>query len=603
MRPIPLPPVRLISLPRRWPRWCPALAGMLLWVVGQGVAAEVATLAEYLPEGAIGSVELTNLAALVERIEQSPLPGLIADSDDYRKWADSDAGRKFRGGQAILEGQLGISLSAAVKRIAGEQMFLAVYPPSEGRPNPDGVLLVRLADAQIGPLLKDKLIPLAALAGDQVRLEERNGSLRARSRDGNAHAALHDRWIIVSNDATRLEAVLTAVARPDAPADNTLADSPAWKNLPLKVDSDATWLRVCVDTRRIQQLVNQERLLPAKVDNPLASLLLGGLMECAAMAPRVHGTLVVGSSDFAVSLHVERSVQQLDAAHQTLLAAREIREPFATPVVPRFLASLELSRQWAEWYRRRDELHEPQVLPEFDKFETGLATFLPGKDFAEDVLGLLNPALTIIVARQTYPHLKGQPGVQLPAMAVVLDLKDPQKGADVFNLFFQTITSISNIEAGKYGRFPWVLGSETHQGIQVAFARYLQTPEGKELPLVYNFQPAAAVVGQKYVAATSLELCRDLIDAYRKANTSPTGAEAAQKINLELNWDPKGFADLLQANRAALEAAGLQAGKSAAQVEREIQWGESFLRQLNRWQLRTLVHDQSVEVRLTGSWD
>lgn len=581
--------------------WLVCLAVFVLWFA-PGLSAAEGTLAEYLPDGALGSLEMANLSALIERIEQSLLPEWIGGSDAYRRWADSPDGRRFRGGQAILEGQLGIDLWTLIKRVAGEQMFLAIYPPGENRTDPDAVLLVRLADDQIGPLLKEKLTPFVGLASEQIQAEERNGSWRLWSRDGKLHVVLRERWVIASNDTARLESVFKAVTNPDTPLENTLAEAPAWKNLSLKVGSDETWLQFCVDLQRIHQLRSKERLFSSRMDNPLASLLAGGLMECVALAPRLHGALTVGHSDFSLNMVVEQPVRELSVAHQALFPARENQPASHTPSVPRLLASLELSRDWASWYRHREDLHEARVLPEFDKFETGLATFLPGKDFAEDVLGLLNPSLTILVARQTYPHLKGQPGVQLPAVAVLLDLKDPQKGADVFNLFFQTITSISNIEAGKYGRYPWVLGSESHRGVQVSFARYLQTPEGQDLPLVYNFQPASAVVGQKFIASTSLELCRDLIDALQKPAASER-AVSGPAINLELTLSPQGLADLLEANSSALQAAGLQAGRTAEEVERDIQAGLGFLRHLNRWQLRTLVHDKAVEWRLTGSWD
>lgn len=581
--------------------WAVLSVVFVLWLA-PGLSAAEGTLAEYLPDGAIGSLEVANLSALIERIEQSQLPEWISGSEAYRRWADSPDGRRFRGGQAILEGQLGIDLWALIKRVAGEQMFLAVYPPGENRTDPDAVLLVRLADDRIGPLLKEKLTPFVALAGEQIQAEERDGSWRLWSRDGKLHVLLRERWVIVSSDAARLESMFKAVSHPDTPLESTLAEAPAWKNLSLKSGSEETWLQFCVDLQHIHQLRSKERLFSSRLDNPLASLLAGGFMECVAQAPRLHGALVVGHSDFSLNVVVEQPVRELSAAHQTLFPARENHASSLTPSVPRLLASLELSRDWAAWYRHREDLHQAQILPEFDKFETGLATFLPGKDFAEDVLGLLNPSLAILVAQQTYPHLKGRPGVQLPAVAVLLDLKDPQKGADVFNLFFQTITSISNIEAGKYGRYPWVLGSESHRGVQVSFARYLQTPEGQDLPLVYNFQPASAVVGQKFIACTSLELCRDLIDALQKSAASDRTV-SGPAVNLELILSPQGLADLLEANSSALEAAGLQGGRTAGEVERDIQAGLSFLRHLNRWQLRTLVHDKAVEWRLTGSWD
>lgn len=583
--------------------WCPT------WVVGLAVILATTTaraadsLADYLPDGALGSVEVSGLAALIEKIESSDIPRVIVESDGYKKYADSDAGRKARGGQALLEGQLGMGLWTAAKRIAGDRAFLAIYPPSDGNEQPNGVLLVRLADEEIGPLVKEKLAPFVELAGDKVVAENRDGVWRLRSKDDKVHAALRGRWVVLSSTADRLDGVLNAVSRPDVPSESTLADSPAWKGLAVQSQPGDTWVTVCVDLQRLRTIVNQDRLLPSKTDNPLASLLFGGLLECAALAPRACGSLVVGSNEFALSVKVDQSADRLDAAHRTLFAPRVTSLPVLTPDVPRRLGSLEFSRAWAEWYKARDQLLEAKVLPEFDKFETGLATFLPGKDFAEDVLALLGTPMTFVAAQQTFPHLEGHPGVQLPAFGVVLELNDPQKGADLFNVFFQTITSISNIEAGKYGRQPWVLGSESFQGIQIAFAKYLQTPKGTELPLVYNFQPASALVGKNYVAATSLELCRDLVKSLQQPvrDGSPPRSSGVD-VNFEMNLDPNLAAELLLANRAALEAVGLQQGKTAEQVRQEFDAGQALLRALAPWQMRTIVHEKTIELRLTGGW-
>jgi hypothetical protein len=590
----------ICTLGRR--RSVPLLAAVLVWT-GLGVGwADDASLARYFPDGAVGSVEVSGLTALIERIENSPLPQLIEKSDGFQKWANSGDGKKARGAQAVAEGQLGMPLWAAVKRIAGDRMFLAVYPPSEGREQPNGALLVRLADEEIGPLLQEKLKPFVQLASDQLQAEDRDGAWRLKSRDGKFHAAYRGRWIALASTAEKLDAVLNSVANPETFNRTSLATAAAWQGLKTKFQANDTAVTVCGDLEHVRELVHQERLLPAKVDNALGSLLIGGLMECTALASRAQGSLVVGDSEFSVSLQVDQSAKELDEAHRTLFAPRLTSRRELTPNVPRRLGSVELSRLWADWYRYKDELHEDKILPEFDKFETGLATFLPGKDFAEDVLGQVGQPFTVVAARQTFPHLEGHPGVQLPAFGVVLELKDAQKGADLFNVFFQTVASISNIEAGKYGRQPWVLGSESHRDLQISYARYLEKPKGTELPIVYNFQPASALVGNHYIATTSLELCRDLIDAYKTAPPTTESSPSAVDVNFEFNLDPDVAAEMLLANRAALEAIGLQAGKSAEQVKMEIQDGQDFLHRLTPWQLRTIVHKDAVELRLTGGW-
>ncbi|MDZ4689165.1 MAG: hypothetical protein SH850_29160, partial [Planctomycetaceae bacterium] len=291
----------------------------------------------------------------------------------------------------------------------------------------------------------------------------------------------------------------------------------------------------------------------------------------------------------------------LGTGQQALLATRPAGTDL-TPVVPRQLAGFTLCREWAKWYQSREELLIERVLPEFDKFETGLSTFLPGKDFAQDVLGLLNAPMSFVAAGQTYSHLSGKPGLQLPAFAVVLDLRDPKQGSDVFRLFFQTLATIVNIEAGKQGRQPWVMDSENHHGVQVSYAKYLETPKGDELPMVFNFQPAAGLVGNRFVAASSLELCRDLIDSLQpgsRADALPRSAPPAR--NGELSLDPTVAADLLLANRAVLTAKGVQSGKSIEQADEELDYLLTLLRSWSPIRTTANVLSDGLELTIQGA--
>ena len=48
------------------------------------------------------------------------------------------------------------------------------------------------------------------------------------------------------------------------------------------------------------------------------------------------------------------------------------------PGVTDRLGVISFSRNFVTWYKAREQLLEAKLQPEFDKFETGLATFLPG---------------------------------------------------------------------------------------------------------------------------------------------------------------------------------------------------------------------------------
>jgi hypothetical protein len=268
------------------------------------------------------------------------------------------------------------------------------------------------------------------------------------------------------------------------------------------------------------------------------------------------------------------------------------------PQVEGLIGGVTLYRDIDGWYRQRESYLVPEVLPGFDKFETGVGNLLPGRDIGEDVLPLLGDRITLLAALQSFDHLHGEPGIKLPAFAAVIELAEPQRGADMLRLFFQTLTAVLNLQAGQQGREPWIMDSETYGGTQIAFARYLSAPEGDALPIVFNFRPTSAQVGNRFVVASSVELCRALVDA---CNAPAAETEQANEdFDLEVHADAA--ADALGMNRELLEARAIQAGREPEQAGEEVSALLEAIRSLESLRLTTSADDGTFELRLQGSW-
>jgi hypothetical protein len=583
---------------RRAAFWSWGVVGVVLGLTAACLSAEE-SLARKLPPGAAGSVEVVNAASFITRVEESELLKAAVNTQGYRKWADSKDGKKFRGGRAVAEGQFGMNLWEAGRRILGDRIIAAAYPPAESSKKPQAILLIHLADADIGPHLRKQFEPWTDVVGDEVRVEDRHDGWYVTAKDGTT-AVLTGQWLAAATSDKLLSEVTSRLA-----SDQPTSLAVSRPSQPLS-ESD-TRIQFHVDLDLLRQMTHQTRLLPAKLDNPLGSLLLGSVIESLAVGSAVQSDVKLSPAGFEAQVRTQSPTGEWSKGQQALLATRPTADEL-TPTVPRQLAGFTLCREWTQWYQSREELLIDRVLPQFDKFETGLATFLPGKDFALDVLGLLNAPMSFVAAGQTYAHLDGKPGMQLPAFAVVLDLREPQKGSDVVRLFFQTLGSIVNIEAAKQGRQPWVMDSEAYHGVQVTYARYLETPKGDDLPMVFNFQPASGLVGNKYVVASSLELCRDLIDALQpqsRADALPRSApsdSSARARNGELSFDPAVAAELLAANRAILTAKGVQSGKPLAQAEEELDYLLKLLKQWSPIRTQSNVRPDGLEFTIHGTW-
>lgn len=571
--------------------WCATLFAFLL--TAPAVCAADESLARYLPAGAVGTLEGRGWSEVVTRLEQSELVKAILASPNYKDFIDSPQGRKVRGGIAVAQVQYGKDLWSMTRDLIGDRWIVGVYAPESGD-KPVVLGLIRTESPEIAAHIRTRLEPLVQLTADKVKTEDSDGGgLRLVNVDGSA-MILQDRWIAVSNQRSLVDQVEAAL-RSDA--GGNLAASEAWKKA-RHSDRGETKLEAWADYDRIRELLQQDRLLPDKLDNPLASLLLGGVVEYVSHADFLTATLDLGESSWGLEAFVPGKPAEIDAAHQTLLPP--VPTDLQTRLGPQ-VASISIVRDWAAWYGQRESLMIEQILPEFDKFETGLATFMPGKDFRADVLPLFSKRLQIISAPQSFAHLEGRPGVQLPGTAIIVELEQPEQASDLLQMVFQTITAVVNLQAGQEKRIPWVMSSETYKDVQLSYAKYLQTPKGADLPIAFNFQPSAARVGRHFVMATSQDLCRQLIDALQNPSGDAKSA-AADRPDWSFEVAPAVVADLLESNRAIIEAKAVQDGKSADQATNGLNDALNLLRRLRPVSLSSTLQPDGYVWRFQGGW-
>ena len=562
------------------------------------ILAEDDSLIQRLPTGALGTVEVTGLAPIIERVERSEALKQYLESPLYEDAINNDAARKALAGKAIAEAQLGMSLWQMAKTYLGDRIALGVYAPSDGK-QPDGVLIVQVKEAEDLTKLIEKLTPLIALAGNQVSIGDReSGGKLLKFKDGS-EAVVQGRWVVASKNRDLLTKTLINLSDSK---NSGLADEAAWKTMAGQMGARHE-AQICVNLERIKELAGKTRLIPEKLDNPVVSLLYGSLVELANSSPYVGTTLDLRDDGFSLQSAIAGKASDVDEAHRAMLVNPEKPLLPFVPNVPGRLGAISLSRDFATWYKAREKLLEAKLLPEFDKFETGLATFLPGKDFAEDVLPVLTGRVAFVSAPQDFSNLDGKPGVQLPAFGLVVELAKPQEGADLFNVVTQTLLAIVNINAGQEKRQPWVQTSESYHNVQINFARFLQRPKGDQLPTAYNFQPASALVGNRFIFSSTLGMCRQLIDALNSdAPSTATTAATHPLPNFVQELNPSIGADLLEVNAAVIHAKSIQGGKTAEQSARELDGLCKLLRYLTPIKFDTIQYPDHMRIELHGGW-
>jgi len=553
--------------------------------------AESPWLASSMPPKAIAYVELSGLEPVIAGFQDSEYLKVFLTSQLYQNLEKSPQYRKAHAARQVLETHLGIDLWTLGKKLLGDRVALAVYPKPGNQP--DVVLVVRAADPQVLARLRDRIEPVLVLAEDQIETSETSEGVRVIEVGDNAFFALHEKWVAAANNRdllTKTQALLTGKVG------GSLADDETFQAMARQMGADHLG-RVFVNTGALAEATDQRLGMPEKLDNPLGSLLLSGIIELIANSPYAGMTLDVEATQFTLTAGVAGNPQSLGESYAPFFASFPQSGTRPIPQPPKLIGGFTLYRDFGDWYARREELLQPQVLPGFDQFESGLGNLLPGKDVSEDVMPLIGKNFTMVAARQDYSHLDGQPGIKLPGFAAIVDLAKPQEGAEVFRLFFQTFSSILNIQAGQQGRQPWILESESYKDVKITFGKYLQKPSGERLPLVFNFRPASARVEDKFIVSSSLGLCRQLIDELQQPENNKT---ANKNLNLEFHFGP--FADILDANREFFQAQRIQQGRNPQQAKQDVADALELVRYFRSLGLSTAATNGGFQAQLQGSW-
>jgi hypothetical protein len=557
-------------------------------------AGELPSLSASLPDGAIGFVEISQLGDVVRRLPGSPLMDLVRASNGYRQFERSPEFGKLRTARVIVEFVLGGTLWKAAANMFDGNVALALYPNAGDPKKPQAVAMIRSPFSGTRLRFRMVLRPLLWLFAPKVDTGELCPGARAWGEYGKLLLSLHKDWLLATPRRELLDRTLKVIASKEK------AGSLAMQvGVPEMEEGLGTGhhVRAYLNTAMISEGTGERFGMPRQLDNGIVSLLFDGLLELAGKSPFAGATLDIREQGFELVAAVSGDPSTLSEPYGLYFSHPPESGVIDLPDTEGMIAGLTIHRKLGEWYRGRDRLLAEQLLPAFDKFETDIGNLLPQKDFGEDVLPLLGDNFTLVAALQNFEHLDGAPGVKLPAFAAIFDLAKPAEGADIFQLFFQTLSSVINIQAGQEGRQPWLMEVEFHNETKISYARYLEKPKGERLPIVFNFQPAAAGVGRKYILASSVQLCRDLVDYFKDPASS-----AWQARNVDFHLDFGNLAVFAKANEAFLRSQEIQKGTPAEDAARNIGMLVEGLKRMDALRYHTGAEGGLFKLHLEGRW-
>lgn len=471
--------------------------------------------ADVLPPTAVLFAEVRAPQELVNAAYNDDLVRRVESLDGVRKAMEQKQYLDFKAGIAIVESQMGLPWRQIVGRAMGGGLAIAVDAKTQGV-----VVLARAGDEAGQAQLIETLAKLASLDAknkgnpDPVEMKEYRG-IKTYTVD-KGHIASAAPWLVATNNADLEQQIVDRIL--DKPQNSLAADAEFAKARGSANAENVAWGYVNTDAIRKGGVA--QKLFGGQAENLLVELLFGGILSTLHQTPYVTFEATVA----------DRQVRLTAAAPHDPAWAGESRTYYFGPQGKGAAPTLALGdetilaasayRDVAAMWRFASDLVDEQANEELAKADSQLTTLFSGKDFGEDILGAFGTDHQLVIARQTFAEGQPAPAIKLPALGIVATLKDPAKMQADLRRTFQNLIGFFNVVGAMNGQPQLEFGTEKTDSFELVWGSPLPDADAKDqqaLKLNYNFSPAIAFSGNRFVLATTKELARSL------ATSAPSG--------------------------------------------------------------------------------
>ena len=527
--------------------------------------------AELFPANAFAYMQIRNPSALVEFGQDDRIWNELKQIGDVKRSLESDGFRQFQQVVNLVENRLGASWPEIVDDVTGGGIHLSFDPLQQA------VLLVAQAkNAEQMDALSEQVLELHA-AGARNNGTPPAEKYEFRGANGwklnaQAYYCIVDGTFLASNKPVAINLMLDRYH--GKAAGSSLADDDSFKAANSAASDRDVWGFARLGPLRIFQEFNKAIAGPS--NNPLAELIAGGVLD--ALGEAQYAVVSADIQDGDIDLHVEMPFEREDVSQRRAwyfsesdAAAQPLLEP------PGVILSLSTYRNFSQFWLSRDDLFEEVTLAGLSQADTQLGTFFSGMEFGRDVLGSLEPGLRLVVAQQNFAPGQPEPAAKLPGVAVVVEMKDPDKIFPQLLVAYQTAIGVINITGAMNGQPKLQMGMQEHNDAQVWTGTYLPDPntDVEAAPIVFNASPSCVRVGDHFVFSSTTELAKQLVDELQKT-TAPTSDNSRLLTNFDV------LSDVLEENKAALVAQNmLQEGSTQEEADEQISLIIRFLRRID----------------------
>ncbi len=549
----------------------------------------------------VGKIERPR--ALLEAIETHELVQEAFKIGGVREFYDSTNFRRLYQLIAYFEKELGKDRNELLDALTGGGVVIAAKIG-------DPAAVVLIVQSKDEKLLQQFIRRSMALAEKELaRLEVKEPIRKATYegietfRFGPVKGAVVDGALVLATDDKVLHHILDGHLG-KKPIDR-IADSAAFKEGRKSIPAGAHawgWLNLEV----VRELPNFKTGFEAVAQNPQFTFIFGGLVDVIKRSPYVTASLAQEKSDWQVRVQMPRGRDGMGGISKMVVPTPpsppskggDIGGVGSLPLLqpPRTFASVSYFLDLGQFWEHRAKIFNEKQVQELDKVEKESGKFLGGVKLGTLLNQMGNHQRVVFATPEKSPY-KIKPATQIPAFAVVLDMRDPQF-AKSMNFILRGVALIGSFASSSGMK----MIEEEHAGCNMVCYYF---PENKPFAgdpdgVRFNFNPCFVPVGDQLVMSSTVELGKNLIDELKRGSKEP-----AQPATMRTRLYASGAAQALRAGEEQVMtqliltqalppgAAREEVRKIIALVERlgslgfEINYGQSDFRFDVKWQTST----------------
>jgi len=519
---------------RLLPRFATGLTLVAL-LAASAAAEEPASPLRLVPDSADLLLEVKNPRRLVETVTSLDALKQLQQFPSVKELLDSTTSRRYYQFLAYFEKELGADRLDLLDRLAGGGAVLAAK--IGGDPGP-ALLVVQGKDEKLMKKFADTALDVVEqeLARQGVKerpLKETYQGVETVRIGKDFCAAVAGASLLVSNNEKALQAALDLYA---GKSKKSMADvasvTEAAKLLP--ADPLAS-LWVNYETVKRQQAVKD--FYAVRLDIP-GTIVFGTLADTLHRSPFVCAALCKEKDDLLLTVRMPSGRDGMGAIKSIYLAPDG--QPGSRPLLaPKgVLYSESFYMDPAAFWTERAKLFSDQQIKSFEEADKNSGKFLSGLELSK-LLTEAGPYHRFVAVEQESAGYKTTPKQHVPAFAVVTEMRDPE----AFGRNLETVLRGAALFALTQVKLK--MTEETYKDCQITSYRFREdAPYKADVNDVrFNFTPSFARVGDQFVVASTVELCRDLVDEVQtEAKAPPVASAVCRRFRLV----PGGFADLVK---------------------------------------------------------